>query len=83
MEDKQISGTTKTLLTEMYQTLNPAELKRNITRHQDLLYRAYLKKQGQAKTLFQKVDYHKKLTPRLATFLIAEPTAFRQYELVA
>lgn len=83
MEDGQVLPATKTRLTEIYQTLNPAQLKRNIQRHQDLLYRAYLKKQGQIKTLFPKVDYHKKLTPRLATFLIAEPIAIRQHGLVA
>lgn len=83
MEDARIPPATKRQLRELYQTLNPAQLKRNIQRHQDLLYRTYLKKQKRAHPLTAKVDHQKKLIPRLATFLIAEPMQFRQHSLIA
>lgn len=61
-----------------------AALKRAIKIHQDRIYQAYLKKQSKQQTLTRrKVENFKKLTPRLATFLIAEPIKVEQHELVA
>ena len=78
MDDPSIEGAMQQTLTLQYNTLNPAELKRNVTAHQDALWRVYHTKQDSAHTLSPMVEMSKKLTPRLATFLIAEPIAVRQ-----
>lgn len=83
LEDKNVSNESKARLTETYQSMNPAQLKRNIKGYQDRLYRAYCKKQGRHQSSVQKVDYFKKLVPRSATFLIAEPIAVGQEVLIA
>lgn len=82
MEAPETAGAVKAQLTAQYQSLNPAELKRQIMAQQDLLYHAYRKKhptQNQA----QKVEPGKKRTPRLAINYLAEPTRIRQQVLVA
>jgi len=84
MESGMISQEERQKLEHLYRSLNPAELKRRIKAHQDALYQAYLKKQHrQQATAQQKVERIKKLTPHLATFLIAEPTEVRQHSLIA
>lgn len=81
LADETIDPAIKHTLTAQYQTLNPAKLKRNVVGHQDALYAAYRKKQGN--TTDQKVVSTKKLTPRSALFLIAEPIAVGQHSLIA
>lgn len=83
MDDPAIAADVKQQLTQQYDTLNPAQLKRSIVAHQNALYEAYRTKQGKTQTAEQPIVFSKKLTPRSATFLIAEPIAVRQYELVA
>ncbi len=83
IEDKTVSQEIKKNLTSQYSSLNPAELKRRITTHQDMLYRAYQKKQARREVNHEKVDHFKKLTPRSSLFLIAEPTRFRPHVLIA
>ena len=65
MESKEVSEKTKQELKKIYQSLNPAQLKRVIDKKLDLLYQAY-----QKKTQSQKVAYQKKVSVR---FLIAQP----------
>jgi len=67
-EDSGISKETKQELTRIYESLNPAELKRAIDKKLDLLYRAY-----QEKNNSQKVDVNKKYKPRSVRFLITQP----------
>ena len=78
LDDSNVENATKRQLTEIYQKLNPAQLKRDITQKQNLLYEAYGKKQKQAAAPLKKVENFKKLTPRSATFLIAEPMAVQR-----
>ncbi|MBI4272526.1 hypothetical protein HY621_01600 [Candidatus Uhrbacteria bacterium] len=83
MEDRTVSQEIKKSLTAQYDSLNPAELKRRIKTHQNLLYRSYQKKQQRCKETSEKVDHFKKLTPHSSTFLIAEPMRVRQEMLIA
>lgn len=83
MDDKTISHEIKNKLTIIYQSLNPAQLKRNIMTCQDTLYRTYRKKQHQHKTLDIKVGSFKRFTPRSSSFLIAEPTTVGRHVLIA
>lgn len=84
LEDPAIPAETKERLRIVYASLNPAELKRRTEAHQDALYRAYQQKQGrQQAAANRKAARLKKLTPRSATFLFAEPMAFQQHALVA
>lgn len=69
MESSQVSKNRKKELKELYESLNPAELKRQIDKKLNLLYKAYQKKQNRQ----QKVDAGKKLKPVSVTFLTAEP----------
>jgi len=63
MESNQISEETKTKLKIIYESLNPAELKRNIDRKLENLYKAYQKKSG------TKVEPNrKKLTTNMVSF---------------
>jgi len=64
MESKEVSKETKQKLKEIYQSLNPAKLKREIERKLDLLYKAYKEKQ---KTL--KIEPQRKLKPISVSFL--------------
>lgn len=83
MEDVNISQGIKKKLTAQYNSLNPAELKRRIKVHQDMLYRAYQKKRQRRELLNTKLEYHKKITPHSSTFLIAESMEFQQHSLIA
>lgn len=75
---------TKDRLRAVYDTLNPAALKRTIAQQQDALYAAYQQKQGrQHAAADRKVERLKKLTPRSATKLFAEPMAVQQHVLIA
>jgi hypothetical protein len=84
LNDRNISSEIKDQLRKEYQSLNPAALKRAVKAYQDALYQAYKKKQGkQQEAAHRKVNHLKKLTPRSATFLIAEPKAVGQHSLIA
>jgi len=72
MESPEVLAATKEQLAELYQSLNPADLKRKIEEKQHFLYQLSLKKQ-QRKTTFSKVEYLKKLTPYSVRFFTAEP----------
>lgn len=71
MKSPDVPEKTKQELTRIYQSLNPAELKRTIDKKLYLLYKAYQAKQGYE----QKVEWRKKLTPRMVTSFIAQPEA--------
>ena len=76
MESKEVSQKTKEQLKQMYQSLNPAQLKRNIDFKLDLLYQAYQRKTNN----ISKVDLikkTKKLKPTMVTFYTAQQDRFR------
>ncbi|MDI6591926.1 MAG: hypothetical protein QME61_03265 [Patescibacteria group bacterium] len=68
MESKEVSEEKKQELKKIYQSLNPAQLKRAIDRKLDLLYKAY-----QNKNKSEKVNINKKLKPFSLTFDLAKP----------
>jgi len=68
MESKEVSKEKKQQLKKIYQSLNPAELKRSIDRRLDLLYQAYKDKNKSTK-----VKPKKKLKPVSVSFLTAQP----------
>lgn len=63
IESDQISEEKKKKLTMIYQSLNPAELKRLIDKKLENLFKIYQKKQGR-----ESVNLIKKLSPSLASF---------------
>lgn len=69
MESKQVPAKAKQELTKIYESLNPAELKRAIDKKLALLYQAYQEKNKSTK----KVVNQKKLTSISVTSLIAQP----------
>lgn len=83
IEDETISKEAKKDLTKQHTLLNPAELKRRIQTLQDMLYKAYRRKQQRWTESPIKVEQRKKLTPRSSPFLIAEPTRVRHHVLIA
>ena len=65
MESDQITKRTKDELAKIYESLNPAELKRNIDKKIKKLYEVYSKKNG------RKVDpATKKLSPSMVSFSV-------------
>jgi|TARA_B100000315_G_scaffold234556_1_gene248640 hypothetical protein len=60
MESEHMLQKTKEKLTQLYRTLNPAELKRGIDKKIHLLFKAYEEKQGEGEA-----SPSKKQTPRL------------------
>ena len=68
MESQEVLEKKKQELKQIYESLNPAELKRIIERKLNLLYKTY-----QEKNKSSKVDLIKKLTPRLVRNYIAQP----------
>lgn len=70
MESPDISQETKEYLARLYQSFNPAQLKRSIDATLNLLYQAYHAKHTKTQ---QKVETKKKSQPRMVTFLIAQP----------
>jgi len=68
MESKEISKEKKQELKKIYESLNPAELKRAIDRKLDLLYKIYQKKNKTSK-----VEPKKKLKPNSLTFNMIQP----------
>lgn len=69
MDSKFVDEKTKQELQNIYVSLNPAELKRNIDAKIKRLYQVY-----QAKNKSQKVGIHKKLQPTTVTFLTKSKT---------
>ncbi len=63
----QVSEEIKQRLQVVYNSLNPAQLKRNIEAGLQRLYQAYQGKKGT-----QQVDPRKKLTPRSVTFFVSQ-----------
>jgi hypothetical protein len=68
IESKEVSEKQKQELKKIYESLNPAELKRAIDRKLDLLYKAY-----QEKNRSPKVEPQKKLKPISVRNYIAQP----------
>lgn len=68
MESQEVPEKKKQELRRIYQSLNPAALKRTIDKKLDLLYRVYQAKQGS-----EKVEPQKKLKPISLTFYIRQP----------
>jgi hypothetical protein len=71
MESKEVKEETKQELRAIYESLNPAQLKRAIERKLDLLYQAYKKKQKS-----QKVETKRKLKPNSLTFSMTQSKEF-------
>jgi len=69
MESEAVSQQMKDQLTEIYESLNPAELKRNIDKKRKLLYKVYEKKHP----AHHKAKPCKKVKPHLVTSYIAQP----------
>ena len=69
IESKEVPEEKKQELKKIYQSLNPAQLKRTIDRKLDLLYKAYQKKNSS----LSKVKTKKKLKPLSVSFLTAQP----------
>jgi len=67
MESNQIDEKKKRELKTIYESLNPAELKRRIDQKLNLLYKVYQKKNHS-----QKVEIEKKIKPSILTFYIRE-----------
>ena len=63
IESDQISEEEKERLTAIYQSLNPAQLKREIDKKLDNLYKIYQKKKGR-----ENINSTNKLNPSLASF---------------
>ncbi|MDP3042797.1 MAG: transposase [bacterium] len=63
MESDQISEKEKEALTTIYQSLNPAELKRKIDKRLDNLYKIYQQKKGR-----ENINLTNKLIPSLVSF---------------
>lgn len=72
LELGKISLKEKDSLRKIYQSINPAELKRNIEKKRNLLYQIYQKKMSALE-----VKPMKKQTPRSVTFYMIEPTPVR------
>lgn len=83
LEDRSISQKIKNELIILYESLNPAQLKRNIEKHQDLLYRVYLKKRNKRESAEKIPLSMKKFATRSKRKLIAEPIRFQQEVLIA
>lgn len=69
MESREISENVKTNLKSLYESLNPAALKRGIDAKLNLLYKRYRVKQ----TSFSKVEPLKKSTPATVSFFMTQP----------
>lgn len=68
MESKEVSASTKRNLKRIYDSLNPAELRRTIDKKLDNLYETYRKKNRS-----QKVEPKKKQRPATVSFFIRQP----------
>jgi len=71
MESNEVSAKKKKELTKIYESLNPAELKRTIDKKLDLLYETYKKKNNNVSKVEPKPK--KKQKPRSVRFFIAQP----------
>ena len=68
IESKEVSEEAKNKLKQIYEFLNPAELKRTIEVKLDKLYEVYQKKNKS-----QNLEPYKKQKPIMVRFLIAQP----------
>jgi hypothetical protein len=80
MESSKLSKGKKHQLQSLYESLNPAQLKRNIENYLNRLYQITIQKQLATPS---KVKIFKKLSPRSATSFIAQPIHFQQHSLFA
>lgn len=69
MESENVSERTKQELKRIYESLNPAQLKRAIDAKLNMLYKVYREKNSSPK-----VKINKKLKPNTVSFFIAQPT---------
>lgn len=72
MASEETSKETSVKLKQIHDSLNPAQLKRDIDRKLDLLYQAYRQKQSRQKNESLKVENKKKLKPITVSFLAAQ-----------
>lgn len=70
VESNEVLEGEKFALKKIYESLNPAQLKRTIDLKLNYLYQAYQQKKNKSP---QKVEISKKLTPITVRFLIAQP----------
>ena len=77
LSSEQVSEETKTELTKLYNSLNPAELKRIIDKKQSLLYVVYEKRKNKInqQPINQIQIFNKKLKPFMVRNYIAQPKA--------
>ena len=73
IESKEVSEEAKQALTRIYQSLNPALLKREIDRKLNLLYKAYQAEQASSQKVEPKIKPLKKLVPATVSFLMTQP----------
>jgi hypothetical protein len=73
VESGQLSSEKARELKDLYQSLNPAELKRRIDRKLARLYDLYRRKKKRPIT----VDPYKKQVPSMVTFLVSEQSELR------
>jgi len=79
LESNDIPRETKKELTRIYNSLNPAELKRNIDKKLNNLWKAYENKQKAPK----EINITKKIKPCMVTYYIAQPEAVRLPSYIA
>lgn len=72
MESNQISDSKKKELKKIYESLNPAQLKRDIDKKLKKLYTIY-----QKKSRVKNVNLHKKLNPSLVSYSMIQKEEFR------
>lgn len=73
MGSKDISEKTKEELKLMYESLNPAELKREIDRKLNLLYKAYQSKHTSSSKVETMIPPMKRFVPSTVSFLMTQP----------
>ena len=73
MESKEVSEEVKEELKRVYESLNPALLKREIDRKLKLLYKVYQEKQASTQKVELKIAPLKKLMPATVSFLMTKP----------
>ena len=84
MEAPTIAQSSKGKLLAQYASLNPAELKRKMTAHQDALLSVYRRKEHQRQeAAVRMVERTTTLAPRFASFFLAEPMHVQQHSLIA
>jgi hypothetical protein len=75
MESNEVSQETKNELKQIYDALNPAQLKREVDRKLDLLWQTYRQKQNTNNDDYEflKVEIIKKIKPQIVKNYVAQP----------